>query len=42
MHGGPDRAGRRALADELSYFALKNSGRDCRQPERDDGLDPLG
>jgi hypothetical protein len=26
----------------LSYFALKNSGRDCRRPGRDDGLDLLG
>ena len=36
----------RALEDHRSlatnYFALKNSGRDCRQPERDDGLDLLG
>jgi hypothetical protein len=44
MRDSPD--GRQLAEPQISarliYFDLKNSGRDCRQPERDDGLDLLG
>ena len=41
-HGHENRDGNAPVLSVLSYFDLKNFGRDCRQPERDDGLDPLG